>query len=205
MDRQINSTNILIQQSDSNEPSQTQTPAVFDNSVLPMTPLGRTELEQNPLPSSLFLSVFSDSPNETDLTLEPRQIIFSPIIRGGPERNPITSVPLPYLSIDGLSQTEEVLTIPEPPRMRLAPLRLRTNEDRITQELIRVNVVIECTSFECSMCFDTTPNGGIFTTRCKHSFCISCVAKWVLAQIDSARSNNVGCTCPLCRQVFLTM
>lgn len=72
----------------------------------------------------------------------------------------------------------------------------------VTTELLNNNEPQVCGEFECSICLGKTPLGdAIFTTRCKHMFCIACIATWAHTQLQA----STECKCPLCRQVFLSM
>jgi len=173
--------------------------------------------------------------NMTGLELDPIQtppqrVLFVPSdmlpARLAPLVQPHIAVPPPFFQLEEnepvFSPLEFENNQPEfiIPQIRLAPIPIPGDDlnfdelnrgrprdiDEVKQVLLQKNRPPRTDEpFQCAICFGDTPEGGVFTTTCNHSFCIKCVAGWVLTLIQQGRyRQKVECTCALCRDVFLS-
>ena len=211
MERQSNNNIQFIQQSAPQVLQQNQTPAVSGNLQNSMSsPFPYAVLLP---PATLNISV----PMEESLTnlpfifLEHMYNIDDPFELPQDDNGPIENMlqyyyENPILVNDAITRTFELVIRTFEPVIRTFEPVIRTFEN-ITHELLQINKPSKCSDFTCAICFETTPVGGVvFTTKCGHSFCISCVAQWVLTILQSRiGARKVDCSCAMCRQVFISL
>lgn len=84
---------------------------------------------------------------------------------------------------------------------------VRVTLDEVIGLLRSVNNSTDFSNTQCSICFADVPSSDVFTTSCNHSFCMKCIASWVLTKIEEQmpiRHSTVECSCPYCRGVFFS-
>jgi hypothetical protein len=139
--------------------------------------------------------------------------IPAPTVRLAPIPQPQNATSMiPMLLEDPDALQRFVASVPE--HLRTSVIAQVPRMVRVTVTDMEIEAILKqlapCQGTEaifCSVCMCDIDAVNVFTTSCRHSFCIPCLVTWILTKLNQNvrfRGDRVDCTCPSCRGVFYT-